>query len=321
MLKRFWVKRIFISTSALFAILLLYIIPSTDELDLTGSLNQELLYVDNELKTNEIFLLDSYNYLARTEVVVAETEIEKKAVELINILISGGSGESRVPNGFKAILPSDVKVLSVEYDNGVLKVNFSSELLDVNINYEEKVVEALVYTLTSIDGVDNIIIYVDGKVLNKLPQTGINLPSTLNRKIGINKQYDLNSTSNINNVTVYYVNKYNDDTYYVPVTKYLNDDREKIKIIVEELTSSSTYNSNLMSYLNSNAKLLATNETIDKLDLNFNQYIFNNYDEKDILEEVIYTIGLSVRDNYDVKEVNILVENEEIVKSVLKTIE
>ena len=76
-----------------------------------------------------------------------------------------------------------------------------------------------------------------------------------------------------------------------------------------------------MSYLNSNAKLLATNETIDKLDLNFNQYIFNNYDEKDILEEVIYTIGLSVRDNYDVKEVNILVENEEIVKSVLKTIE
>lgn len=321
MLKRFWVKRIFISTSALFAILLLYIIPSTDELDLTGSLNQELLYVDNELKTNEIFLLDSYNYLARTEVVVAETEIEKKAVELINILISGGSGESRVPNGFKAILPSDVKVLSVEYDNGVLKVNFSSELLDVNINYEEKVVEALVYTLTSIDGVDNIIIYVDGKVLNKLPQTGINLPSTLNRKIGINKQYDLNSTSNINNVTVYYVNKYNDDTYYVPVTKYLNDDREKIKIIVEELTSSSTYNSNLMSYLNSNAKLLATNETIDKLDLNFNQYIFDNYDEKDILEEVIYTIGLSVRDNYDVKEVNILVENEEIVKSVLKTIE
>lgn len=321
MLKRFWVKRIFISTSALFAILLLYIIPSTDELDLTGSLNQELLYVDNELKTNEIFLLDSYNYLARTQVVVAETEIEKKAVELINILISGGSGESRVPNGFKAILPSDVKVLSVEYDNGVLKVNFSSELLDVNINYEEKVVEALVYTLTSIDGVDNIIIYVDGKVLNKLPQTGINLPSALNRKIGINKQYDLNSTSNINNVTVYYVNKYNDDTYYVPVTKYLNDDREKIKIIVEELTSSSTYNSNLMSYLNSNAKLLATNETIDKLDLNFNQYIFNNYDEKDILEEVIYTIGLSVRDNYDVKEVNILVENEEIVKSVLKTIE
>ena len=101
----------------------------------------------------------------------------------------------------------------------------------------------------------------------------------------------------------------------------MNDDRDKIKIIVEELTSSSVYNSNLMSYLNSNTKLLAVEETIDKLDLNFNSYIFNNYDEKSILEEVIYTIGLSVRDNYDVKEVNIYVENEEIIKSVLKTIE
>ena len=101
----------------------------------------------------------------------------------------------------------------------------------------------------------------------------------------------------------------------------MNDDREKIKIIVEELTSSTVYNSNLMSYLNSNTKLLAVEQTIDKLDLNFNEYIFNNYDEKDILEEVIYTIGLSVRENYDVKEVNILVEDEEIVKSVLKTLE
>lgn len=321
MLKRFSVKRIFISTSALFAILLLYIIPSTDELDLTGNLNQELSYVDNEIQTHEIFLLDSYNYLARTQVVVSETEIEKKALELINILITGGSGESKVPNGFKAILPSETKVLSIEYSDGVLKVNFSSELLEVKESYEEKVVEALIYTLTSIDGVENIIIYVEGEVLNKLPKTGINLPSTLNRKYGINKQYDIDSTNNICNVTVYYLSKYNDDTYYVPVTKYMNDDREKVKIIIEELTSSSVYNSNLMSYLNSNTKLLATNETIDKLDLNFNSYIFNNYDEKDILEEVIYTIGLSIRDNYDVKEVNILVEDEEIVKSVLKTIE
>lgn len=321
MLKRFWIKRIFVSTSVLFAILLLYIIPSTDEFDLTSSLNQELLYVDNEIETHEIFLLDTYNYLARTQVVVSETEIEKKATELINILITGGSGESKVPNGFRAVLPSETKLLSLEYKDGILKLDFSNELLDISKENEEKVLESLVYTLTSIDGIDSIIIYVDGKILNKLPKTGINLPSVLNRKYGINKQYDISSTSNISGVTVYYVNKYNDDTYYVPVTKYLNDEREKIKIIVEELTSSSIYNSNLMSYLNSNTKLLATNETIDNLDLNFNSYIFNNYDEKDILEEVIYTIGLSVRDNYDVKEVNILVEDEEIVKSVLKTIE
>ena len=40
-----------------------------------------------------------------------------------------------------------------------------------------------------------------------------------------------------------------------------------------------------------------------------------------ILEEVIYTICLSIGDNYDVEEVSFTVEDEEIYKSVIKTIE
>ena len=42
---------------------------------------------------------------------------------------------------------------------------------------------------------------------------------------------------------------------------------------------------------------------------------------KDILEEVIYTISMSINDNYEVKTVVFNVENEEIHKSVLKSIE
>ena len=55
-----------------------------------------------------------------------------------------------------------------------------------------------------------------------------------------------------------------------------------------------------MSYLNSNTKLLEISESVDSLDLVFNSYIFSDVDEKEILEEVIYTISLSVKDNYDV---------------------
>ena len=40
-----------------------------------------------------------------------------------------------------------------------------------------------------------------------------------------------------------------------------------------------------------------------------------------ILEEVIYTVGLSLIDNLDVEEVVFLVENEEIYKFSLKSIE
>ena len=42
---------------------------------------------------------------------------------------------------------------------------------------------------------------------------------------------------------------------------------------------------------------------------------------KDILEEVIYTICLSAYDNYNVKDVVLKVNGEEIYKSIAKTIE
>ena len=304
------------SSAVLFALLLLCLIPNKEL-----KIEEKVKYIENDNLKTVVYLLDNHNYLARTTVAITSTEIEKKARDLLNILIKNSSGESKVPNGFKSIIPSNTEIKSLELVNDIIKVNFSKELLDVNEEYEEKVIEAIVYTLTSIEGVNKVIIYVDGDVLSKLPKTKINLPSTLDKSYGINKEYNISSFKNINSVTVYYVSKFNDDTYYVPVTKYMNDDREKIKIIIEELASTPLYNTGLMSYLNSNISLLASEQDIDTLSLVFDDYLFNDANSKNILEEVIYSISLSVGDNYDVKEVIFEVNNEEIYKSVIKTIE
>jgi len=106
----------------------------------------------------------------------------------------------------------------------------------------------------------------------------------------------------------------------VPVTKYVNDEREKIKIVIDELTGSTNYNSNLMSFLDNNTKLLSVNNGNDLMELEFNNSILNNLSTKEILEEVIYTICLSIDDNYDVETVVFSVEEEEIYTSVLKEI-
>lgn len=318
MIKKKIYRKFVITSAALFALLLLYLIPK-DNYNLKA--REELVYTNREINMNEIFLLDSNDYIGRTKVAIKETEVNKKAKELLEILINGSSGESKVPNGFRSIIPLGTNINSIVYDNGVLKVDFSSDLLEIKEELEEKMIEAIVYTLTSIEGVDKVIIYVDGNVLSKLPKTKINLPSTLDRSFGINKEYDLKNVNNINSVTTYYVSKYNNNTYYVPVTKYTNDSKEKIEVIVENLSSSPIYNTNLISYLNSNAKLLSAQTTSDSLDLVFNSYIFSNVEEKDVLEEVIHTISLSIKDNYDVQNVSISVDNEEIYKSTLKTIE
>lgn len=315
MLKQKMIRKIIVSSCALFALLLLYLVPDNEvQLKITENLE----YTKPDIITSSIYLLDDYNYLGKTEIVTSSTNTEDKIKELLEALISGGNLENRIPNGFRSIIPSETKILSIKYENNLAKIDFSKELLDIDISLEEKMIEAIIYTVTSIDEVDKIIIYIEGDILTKLPKTKINLPSTLDRNFGINKVYDFTKTNNINQVTVYYLNKNDNDYYYVPVTKYLNDDRDKIKIIIDELTSYNTYNTNLMSYLNSNTELLAIEEQPSILELTFNSYIFSDVTDKEILEEVIYTICLSIKDNYNVDEVVIKNEEEPVLSTVLK---
>lgn len=318
MLKRKMIRKIIIASSALFALLLIYLIPNEKEKGL--NIDQELEYVDSNVVTGNIFLMDDYNYIAKTEIVVNSKTIEDKVKELVEILIKGGAGENKIPNGFKSIISSETKILSVKYEDKLVKINFSKDLLDINKELEEKMIEAIIYTITSIDEVEKVIIYVEGDILSKLPQTGINLPSTLDRNFGINKTFDFTNTHDINQVTIYYMNKHNGNNYYVPVTKYLNDTRDKIKIIIDELSTTNAYNTNLLSYLNSNTELLAIEQKNDILELTFNSYIFSDISSNSLLEEVMYTICLSIKDNYDVNEVVIKNEGEQIYQAVLKTI-
>ena len=319
MLKNFYIKKLMVCGIVIFTILLIYVIPENEEEKL--KVTEEVEYVNTDINTSIIFLSDSNNYLAMTEIVVKNTDVEGKAKELLEALIIDGTKQDNIPNGFKAIIPSNTKIRSLTYDKGVIKVDFTSELMNTSIENEEKMIEAIVYTLTSIENVEFVIIYMEGNVLTTLPQSKITLPSTLDRSFGINKEYDLNSTKDINKTTIYYISKFNDTEYYIPVTKVTNDERNKIEIIVDELSSTNVYKTNLMSYLNSNTELLSVNELEEELVVNFNSAIFNDINTKEILEEVIYTISMSINDNYDVNTVIFNVEDEEICKKVLKGIE
>ena len=316
MIKRISLKKISICLIAIAAIFLFYLFPTNDKL----KINEELEYIE-EGNVSTIFLMDSNNYLAKTSISLDDSDITSKAKKLLTALIQGEKYTEKIPNGFKSIIPNGTKILNIEYKNEVIKVDFSSELMDTNVDNEEKIIEAIVYTLTSIDNVKYVIIYMNGKILTKLPQSNITLPSALDRSFGINKEYNINSDKNITKTTVYYINKYNDKEYYVPVTKVSNDSREKVQIIIEELSNTNTYNANLMSYLNSNTKVVSLNEDKNQLVIDFNDYIYNDIDSNEILDEVIYTICLSVQDNYNVDTVVFTVDNKEIYKSTSKILE
>ena len=315
------IRKIMVSTLALFALLLLYLIPDSEDRELKLEQDDIEYVYDNTIET--IYLLDSNDYVARTAIATCDCDTVDVASELISGLILDGKKSEIIPNGFKSIIPAGTSVLGVELQEGVLTVNFSKDLLDINEKYEEKMIEALVYTLTSVDGIDRVVIQVEGEVLEKLLHSGKLLPPALDKSFGINKTYEFTSLNNIDSYTVYYVSSYNDNQYYVPVTRYVNNENtDKIKIIVDELASAPIYETNLMSYLNGGTELIDYSLEDGVLKLNFNNSILDDITSNHILEEVIYTISLSASDLYDdVEEVDFLVENEEIYKNLVKTIE
>ena len=267
----------------------------------------------NDLET--VYLLDSNDYVARVLISASNDSIISKATSLIDALTIGGKKENVIPNGFRSIIPSGTKVIDIELEDGVLVINFSKDILDIDKKYEDKMIESLTYTLTSINGIDSIKLLVDGKELKKLPNSNKLLPTFLDKSYGINKIYEITNVGNIDSYTVYFVNSVNDNKYYIPVTKYVNDyKQDKIRIIIDELASSFTYQSNLSSFLNENTKLL-NYEVIDKqIKLNFNDMIFSDITNNDILEEVVYTICLSINDSIDIDSVVFLANDREILK-------
>ena len=303
-----------LSSLALFAMFLIYIIPANEK---SLDIKEELEYVNTNIESSPIFLMDQNSYVALTSVAVNDTNIENKAKQLIKVLTIGGM-DSKIPSGFSAIIPPNTEVLSLSYENGIIKVDFSKDILNISEKLEEKMVEAIVYTLTSIDKVEGVIIYVEGDILTKLPKTKINLPSTLDKTFGINKEFDLTSTKDITDVTIYYINQISDNYYYVPVTKYINDDRDKASIIIDELSSNFNPNKNLISFLNDGTKLVSSSVKDGNMYLNFNEDILNSSVSEEISKETLDMISLSIGANYEVKEVVFNVLDKELYKVALE---
>ena len=275
MLKRMSIKKIMVSTAAVLLLLIIYLIPDNrKEIELK---NKDIEYTYNNI-TDTIYLIDKNDYVARTNIVSCNCNDIDKAKELLDSLTIGGKKSNIIPNGFRSIIPPDTSILDIKLEDKTLTIDFSKEFLDVSEVEEEKMIESIIYTLTSIKGIDKIIIKVEGNILTNLPHSKKIIPSVLDRSYGINKE-----------------------------------EIEPVKVIIKELSSSPIYETNLMSHLNAGVVLNDYELDGNNLKLNFNELLLSDPDSNKILEEVIYTIGLSMNDIYNnLETVSFYVNNNEI---------
>ena len=207
MLKKLGMRKIAVTTSALFVIGLLYLFPSNDlELNKTITYNEEENY-------SPVYLVDSYNYVGEVEVVVKETEMENKIKEKLELITHNKKNKDKIPQSFRPIIPENTKINSLSIENDTCTVDFSKELLNISLVDEEKLIEAIIFTITSEKQIKKVVIKVDGKLLERLPNSNKLLNSPLDRTYGINKDYDINNLYGLTKTTIYYTSK-SDDLIY-----------------------------------------------------------------------------------------------------------
>ena len=282
------IRKLFYTTLTTFTILTIYTISSIE--DNTLRTNLELEDITN-IKTNTVYLLNNNNYLEKVDIFIEKSDVKNQVINIINYL---KESNNKIQSNYNGYVPKNTNILDISINNNILYLNLSKEFLKEDFNIT---ISGLIKSLLEIKGIDKVELKVDGNYVE-----GYN--KVFDKSLAINKKYELQNRNNINKVVVYYMSK---DNNYIPVTKYVNDKREKVEIIIDELKNNN--DSNLISYLNSNTKLINYKEENNIIFLNFNKYLIDDINSK---EKIINQIAYSVFDNYDIESVIFEIEEKNI---------
>lgn len=188
--------------------------------------------VDVEDKNfRKVYLLDSDKYLIPLSV-----EVSNKEYLVDEIYTTISNLRDLKVEGFTSVIASDVKINKIELEDGILNIDFSKEFLTYNGDLEEKIIEALTWSVMDFEEVNGLTISVDGIKLTKMPINGLQLPNVLNKDIGINKYHDMtHDYQGSDHVVVLYEKVISNNTYYVPVTRKVIKEDSDIKTVFNAL--------------------------------------------------------------------------------------
>lgn len=303
MLKRKALNRIFLTTVVFFVVFTLY--------NLKEISNNDISKESSNTKEETIYTLNDDNYVSKTSIYVSKVlTLEDKIREKLETMVEENNKNALLPSYFNPILPENTKVLDVVVEDSLVKVYFSKELLNITEEQSEKMIEAIVYTITN-ENILGVEIYVNGSMLKYVPHTKKELPAVLTKDIGINKTYEIFKSNDISKIVMtYYTSSDNNSYHEVPVTKYVNDDREKLEIIFEELENPSLDKNliNLLDNIKINSYKIYDKEII--IDIN-----------KELSSKEENLVFKSIFDNYDKEKVEIFVNGVKNIEKTKKDIE
>lgn len=268
-----------------------------------------------EYVSRELYLFDQNGYVIPQTLTLPKTkEVAKQSLEY---MVKDGPVSNMLPNGFQAVLPPGTEVLGLNLlDDGTLIADFSKEFTNYQPENEQKILQAITWTLTQFENIDQIKIRINGHDQSVMPVNGTPIKDGVSRADGINLDNgDVIDITDSKAVTLYFLSQKGDNVYYVPVTRRVDgDSTDQIASTVEELIKGPSYNSDLLTEFHPDMKLLEEPKYEDGVvTLNFNEAILGNLQGTAISDYIVNSLVLSLTEQEGVESVAIQVNgNSEV---------
>ncbi|QAS54012.1 GerMN domain-containing protein [Halobacillus litoralis] len=261
----------------------------------------------------ELYLMDANGMIApQTLELPASKEVAAQALEY---LVKDGPVTNLLPNGFQAVLPAGTQILGLNpQEDGTLVVDVSEEFRNYDAKEEEKILQAMTYTLTQFDNVNRIKLWINGHEQEVMPVDGTPITKGVSRSDGINHLVGVQTdVLNSEAVTVYFPAQNGDQVYHVPVTTRVEKGEDEYAAMVQALLNGPELGGSLMNPFNEGAEMVSSRLENGVLSVSFNEKILTGADNPSLSNAALASLVLSLTDLSDVESVEVQVDGAEQV--------
>lgn len=267
--------------------------------------HQEKLEEDMR-KTTFYYVNENGLLVPFTRTIPWEEGIAKAAIE--NLVDTPQLRLKLKDKGLKPSLPAETEVLGMTIYDGTAKVDLSADFLTCKEKSTEKnALDALVYTLTEFPTIERVQLYIEGKPYN--------CPKGNNERILYREKINLepsDSKTKTQPITLYFksVNNYGDQSYFIPVTRLVENVDDVLKCTLDELIAGPMDDMGLLPVLPKDTKVLNVKQDGSEVTVDFSKEVKGYGGGIDTEQTLVNSVVLTISQFDKIESVNVLVEGK-----------
>ncbi|MBA4541432.1 MULTISPECIES: GerMN domain-containing protein [Thermoactinomyces] len=265
-----------------------------------------------ETSKTELYFLSDSGYVVPYALNIPLSKGRAIARDALSLMVKGGAGESMIPDGFSPILPKGTQLKGLNIQDGTATVDFSKEFLNYDPGQEEKMLEAVTWTLTGFPQVKEVNIWVEGKPIAVMPKKKTPAQGLTRENLGINLEVAEGTEMNRSMpVTLYFLGQTPDNkVYYVPVTRMVNETSNAAEVTIKELIKGPRQDADLSGALDSDTEVNKIQVKGDTVFADFGEQLLE-YGNRSASKDALQTIVLSLTENTGYKKVKLSVNGKQ----------